>query len=269
MTGLERLKVLQTWGRGLIEDERTASTKLPGEFDMGTWFDKDNKCGTSGCLAGWAAIYCKELRAEGLRLILRDRFTALTKFDVAYRVEGLGELTDHAALRRFFDLTPYQAKYIFSPLMYELGSHTELPEALDHLDAIVRDIENANLLDDNGLSFDQFVDGYIQAAIALSPADDRDEPYDELGFVRNDLSDQALDIIEADCKKFFTAQFEFIKDTPHQAGYDFFCDRNGHGTGARDSYEDDEETGKGLQLAAELFGRQGLVLTNLGELGIM
>lgn len=61
MTGLERLKVLLEWA---ADDQNISPEKL----DMEHWCT-DSPCGTVGCLIGWAAMNCEELKAEGIRLI--------------------------------------------------------------------------------------------------------------------------------------------------------------------------------------------------------
>lgn len=105
MTGLERLKVLIDW----FEDDENVE---PRAVDLGVWFHHDG-CRTTGCVMGWAAYGCKELKDEGLRL----------NSDIEFHCEATGQVyQDWDALIRFFELdfpsqvaamhgTPFSAKY--------------------------------------------------------------------------------------------------------------------------------------------------------------
>jgi hypothetical protein len=111
------------------------------------------------------------------------------------------------------------------------------------------------------LSF--FTDAYVECAFWLF------EP--ETGTpVMADLSEDAMSRIEADCRAFYSANFEAIGEHIVQAGHDFWLTRNGHGAGFWDRTDDvwDKPTRDRLTEAAKAMGECSLYFGDSGEVEI-
>lgn len=74
-----------------------------------------------------------------------------------------------------------------------------------------------------------FIESYITCAL-WSSLDDNGEPLDaNYGF--SDISKETREQMQLDCEKFYTENYDLIKDNIVQAGHDFWLTRNGHGAG--------------------------------------
>ena len=80
----------------------------------------------------------------------------------------------------------------------------------------------------------EFIKHYIMAML-WSSNDDNDDPLDD-NYDSDNLSKEAKDIIEKDCREFIgkvekAGLIDAINDNTDQAGHDFWLTRNGHGAG--------------------------------------
>jgi len=133
--------------------------------------------------------------------------------------------------------------------------------------------------------FDQFVRGYIDAAL-WSSTDDNDRPLDEDHYAR-DIAPSSLKSIRRDCAKFFKRHRRDLasycehlvrhddSSSPMSfAGHDLFLTRNGHGCGYwdRDGVGDSgvpagpPGLGQRLTDAASAFGTSDLYVGDDGRL---
>ena len=77
-------------------------------------------------------------------------------------------------------------------------------------------------------NLDEFTSAYIECAL-WSSTDDYDNPLDCYSI--EDISEECLDKMVADCDKFQADNMEMIADDLTQAGHDFWLTRNRHGAG--------------------------------------
>ena len=110
--------------------------------------------------------------------------------------------------------------------------------------------------------FDQFLDGYIEAAL-FSSCDVDDTPLDSK-FSVTDLAPETVESFKADCRKFYDENFSLISNNLTDAGRDFWFTRCHHGAGFWDG--DWPEHGDKLTEASKAFGEIGLIV---GEDGLI
>ncbi len=110
------------------------------------------------------------------------------------------------------------------------------------------------------MAFTDFLNGYTEAAI-WSSTDDQGEPLDRT-HGEKDLAPETLASFEADCRKFYDANFDLISDNLVDAGRDFWFTRNGHGAGFWDG--DWPESGDKLTEASKAFGETNLYVGDDG-----
>ena len=111
-----------------------------------------------------------------------------------------------------------------------------------------------------------FIDSYIETAI-WSSTDDTGEPLDKR-FDAGDLSEDAINTINRDCKQFIKLNEPVLDNLDYaQCGHDFWLTRNGHGAGFWDGdYE--EKTGEYLTQASKDAGTSDLYIADDGKLWI-
>lgn len=97
---------------------------------------------------------------------------------------------------------------------------------------------------------DTFTTAYIEC-ILFAGIDDNDQPLDK-NYSASDFSTEAMEKVQADCRKFQTENAEMIANDLEIAGHDFWLTRNGHGAGFWDG--DWDEHGSVLTAAAKKFG---------------
>lgn len=112
---------------------------------------------------------------------------------------------------------------------------------------------------------DEFTTAYIEAAL-WSSNDEADEsggePLDKNYDLRH-FSEETLESMVADCKKFQGENWTDIKDDPRQAGIDFWLTRNRHGAGFWDGGWS-KAAGKRLTDAAHRYGESTLYVGDEG-----
>lgn len=111
------------------------------------------------------------------------------------------------------------------------------------------------------INLDAFVKGYIACALWSSTEDG--EPLDR-NFDADDLSEEALEKMRADCRQFADETAAMIEGQEGQAGHDFWLTRNGHGAGFWDG--DWPEHGEALSKASKSFGTCTLYSGDDGQL---
>lgn len=107
-----------------------------------------------------------------------------------------------------------------------------------------------------------FFNAYVAAAL-WSSGDEKGDPLDSR-YSRSDIAQEALDVMEADCRKFF-AENEECQTDPDSAGHDFWLTRNHHGAGFWDG-DWEEETGEKLTKASHRFGESTLYVGDDNQL---
>ena len=111
-----------------------------------------------------------------------------------------------------------------------------------------------------------FTHAYVAAAL-WSSTDDEGTPLDELGA---ELTPEARERMEADCRDFYAAHASQWDDAPNysdeQAGHDFWLTRNRHGAGFWDRGLGD--LGRQLTDAAHPYGECSLYVTDAGDLEV-
>lgn len=124
----------------------------------------------------------------------------------------------------------------------------------------------------HSLDVEEFLDNYIEAALATS-LDDNDDPLDKK-FDKEDLAAESLEKMRADCVKFIDenaadlATWERGRYTAEEmGGHDFWLTRNGHGAGFWDG-DWDKEVGKRLTDACKKFSEVNLYVGDDGKLYI-
>lgn len=121
-------------------------------------------------------------------------------------------------------------------------------------------------------TLDQFTRAYIECAL-WSSTDDDGEPLDAT-YTMEDISQEAMESIVADCQRFQEQNASDIQEgnlkyisarsTVH-AGHDFWLTRNRHGAGFWDG-DWQEESGQRLTNAAHSFGECNLYVGDDGKL---
>ena len=112
---------------------------------------------------------------------------------------------------------------------------------------------------------ERFIDAYVATAL-WSSTDDKGNPLDS-NYSRTDIAPEALDVMAADCRKFF-AENEECQTDPDSAGHDFWLTRNHHGAGFWDG-DWEEEMGEKLTEASRKCGESNLYVGDDGQLYIM
>lgn len=113
------------------------------------------------------------------------------------------------------------------------------------------------------IQFTQFSRAYIQCALWAS-SDNNDIPLDK-NHSYKDIAIQTLQIMQNDCDKFQSENFDDISDDLEQAAHDFWLTRNGHGTGFWDG-DYSEGIGQRLTKASEGFGSFDLYIGDNGQI---
>jgi hypothetical protein len=111
---------------------------------------------------------------------------------------------------------------------------------------------------------DCFIAAYVHAAL-WSSADDKGNHLDS-NYSKFDIAPEAMDKMEADCRKFFAENEECQLD-PNSAGHDFWLTRNHHGAGFWDG-DWEEEMGEKLTKASHKAGESTLYVGDDGLLYI-
>jgi len=111
------------------------------------------------------------------------------------------------------------------------------------------------------IPLDEFTEAYIECAL-WSSTDDDDEPLDK-NHNRNDISQETLETIIADCTAFQSDNASDIENEWSQAGNDFWLTRNDHGAGFWDGDWEDE-AGKRLTAASKAYGECNLYIGDDG-----
>jgi hypothetical protein len=136
------------------------------------------------------------------------------------------------------------------------------PESLDYLVycKVCGDwIEEIPLTDDGAqqLLEDKFFAAYVDCALWSSHDEDADGAPLDRDFTGRDIDVDALARMYADCRDFWTANREDLKDIDSdQAGHDFWLTRNHHGAGFWDRGLG--EIGQRLTDAAHVYGESNL-----------
>jgi hypothetical protein len=102
---------------------------------------------------------------------------------------------------------------------------------------------------------DEFTDAYIEAALWSSTDESTESggcPMDD-NYGPEDIAQETLEKMVADCKAFQGANWDDIKSDPKQAGHDFWLTRNGHGAGFWDGDWPDA-VGKRLTQDSKAYG---------------
>lgn len=121
-----------------------------------------------------------------------------------------------------------------------------------------------------------FTRGYIEAALWSTNDESTEQGGDPLdqNYSPEDIAPEAMEKIRADCKKFYTENYDDIQlleqdprsrqsSVEELAGFEFWLTRNGHGTGFWDA-DMDEEARDRLTAAAERFGEFDLIVGDDG-----
>lgn len=129
-------------------------------------------------------------------------------------------------------------------------------------------LEVATMIRDRmSLDMDEFTAAYIQAALWTSTDDDDEQLEDNYG--HEDLSQDALASIKADCRDFQEANGVPVYGNERdasQAGHDFWLTRNGHGTGFWDRDGLSDEDKKKYTAAAKSYGTSDIYVGDDGKL---
>lgn len=103
------------------------------------------------------------------------------------------------------------------------------------------------------MTLDIFTRQYIITALwSSTDPDNNDKPLDD-DFTLEDIDPETLKIMVADCIKFQQENADDINGEDSQAGYDFWLNRNGHGTGFWDG-DWPEPAATRLDNASKAFG---------------
>lgn len=115
-------------------------------------------------------------------------------------------------------------------------------------------------------TYQEFLDAYLDAAIFCG-TDDEGNPL-EHNFSSRDLSSDAINAADTDCKDFFHSCAELFDDIENcdyvQCGHDFFLTRNGHGAGFWDRGLGN--LGEQLSRESEIYGEADLYVGDDGFL---
>lgn len=115
---------------------------------------------------------------------------------------------------------------------------------------------------------DLFFQAYVDAALFAS-TDDNGKPLDRAPYGVQKLSSEALEVMEADCLRFYTENnlSELSNHDLMRAGHDFWLTRNGHGAGFWDG-DWPEPIAAHLTVASHGFGSSDLYVGDDGALYI-
>ena len=125
------------------------------------------------------------------------------------------------------------------------------------------------------MDLQKMVVGYMTCAL-WSSTGDNDRPLDD-DYSIHDISDEAKESMEADCKAFLEANEATLLETEHnegrwtqeeQWGHDLWLTRNGHGTGFWDRGHK-EEIGEELTKKANEMGTSDIYVGDDGELYLL
>lgn len=105
-----------------------------------------------------------------------------------------------------------------------------------------------------------FIESYITCSL-WSSLDDNGEPLDD-NYSVSDISKETREQMQLDCERFYSQNYDLIKDDVIQAGHDFWLTRNGHGAGFWDG--DWPEHGEYLTDACKAFGECDLYIGDDG-----
>ncbi len=104
---------------------------------------------------------------------------------------------------------------------------------------IVNESYNSNVV--HGLNVEEFIHGYVEALLATSTDDSTEDTPLTKNYTVHDLSPDAIDRIQADCRSFLHMAAPYITAEKHtgammgsleaHAGHDFWLTRCGHGAG--------------------------------------
>jgi hypothetical protein len=113
------------------------------------------------------------------------------------------------------------------------------------------------------MSYQEFKQAYIECLLwSETDYDENGEGDDNFEGCEDELSDQALAAIDADCGAFWGYQAcdnkNITDDRAEQAGHDFCLSRNGHGAGFWDGGWP-PELDEILTQASKCYGTQGLM----------
>lgn len=106
-------------------------------------------------------------------------------------------------------------------------------------------------------NLDTFTTAYITAMLWAECPTESDESCDDLGLTVDDITDEGLREIIADCDDFQLTHANDIADDLERAGHDFYLTRNRHGAGFWDG-DWPVEVSRRLTDAAHVYGTQGL-----------
>jgi hypothetical protein len=117
---------------------------------------------------------------------------------------------------------------------------------------------------------EEFFDGYVEAAFfSIDDGSDESggEPLDA-NYTPEDLSEETLDDMVADCKKFLDRAGDLLEQEPtkemNKAGADFWFARNGHGIDFSDHWP--QEIADPLSKLAHKFGGVDLYVGDDGRI---
>ena len=122
------------------------------------------------------------------------------------------------------------------------------------------------------MSLQEFTLRYIETAL-WSSMDESDpetggEPMDR-NYGLEDIAAPALELINADCGKFYNAYLEIVPDGDDGlAGHDFWLTRNGYGAGFWDGDWPEPEASE-LTALSEQFGECDLYVGDDGQIWLM
>ena len=122
-----------------------------------------------------------------------------------------------------------------------------------------------------------FTKAYVEAAMWSESAEiepHTDLSFSDQGFDVEDLADDTLARIMADCEQFQAQCADLISrencltryDCDKQAGHDFWLTRNGHGCGFWETSDWVGVAGEKLTVAAKRFGETGLYIGDDGRI---
>lgn len=95
------------------------------QFDLSTWYDDDNTCGTTACAIGWATVI-PEFSALGFKLVEPRYSDQYLPYFNGY--------TSWDAVEEFFDLTTKQALFLFTSYYYPNSQNPKhVVDRLEHV----------------------------------------------------------------------------------------------------------------------------------------
>jgi hypothetical protein len=124
---------------------------------------------------------------------------------------------------------------------------------------------------------DKFTKAYVEAAMWSEPAEIQphtDMSFTDHGMCIEDIADETLERMAADCAKFQEQCADLITvencltriDCDEQAGHDFWFTRNGHGVGFWETYDWEKDAGEKLTVAAKRFKEARLYIGDDGRI---